>query len=1658
MKLRRILLMLAVYCCWDSLHSQECAGPLSIALQGSTSGQPVIVTTPNAGIDQDICAGLTASITGNIPTVGVGHWELITGPGTLTFGNTASNATSVTASAYGEYTVSWVIADGVCENEDYVVLRFYENSNPANAGPDQDVCELSTTTLQANNPAPFTGYWTQISGPSILQFSDITDPASSVFSSALGVYTIAWHVSYGPCVSADTMVIDFCTPALSLATQVISGNPYSDPGDIATFEYTLTNTGKFTLFGPFNIFDDVLGTIPVITASLAPGQSVTVTAPYTVVFQDFENGSVTTNAFATTIYNMVQYTSQTVQTTALANAADLVIGLGASTNAPDVGENLTFSSSLTNNGPFPATGVSVEVVVANGFGDITNISNGGVYTSSGGLIRLTASRGAASYRAGSVIWTNLTIPVGETLVLTFEAIVQPPGPGISYVNCAAVAGSDQYDPTSAPGDDDPGEDDVDEFTIIPPVADVACAIRQISPTDLPLPNMASSALMLTEIDPSEAKAGELIYWQLETINPGPDTAEQIQINATIPSSFENRQFTVDFGNTWYPWPANNILTLDDLPVTTGRLTVIARAKVPSAALPSSINVTLTSTSLQTYDPNLANNVAVLVTQIGQEADISVDLQQIRPTLRPGDTIEYMLTVTNHGPSDAQDVLLTDAINPALISNARFSVNGGAFAAQWTGSYQIGTLVQDAQAIIRIKGILVNSAPLPNVNPVSNAASVTTSTIEPNLANNAATIQSQLTVEADVRILVTAPPSLKAGENLEYTVNVTNLSNTFQAAGIVVTDLLQASVCDSREVSFDNKQSWQPWTNATQPFDLAPLQNKEFYIRAKTKSTLAAGNIANTFSAVASTPDAWMANNTANTNTSVSVAADLAIAKTLASPPDNLLPGRPIEYLLTFSNAGPSTATNVTIADIIPAAITGPVTYSYCGGAYQTWNGSFSVSNMAPGDGCTLVIRGTIAANFAGSQILNTATINGTSQDPISANNTSTHTAIMGSPAMTLDKTADKKVDVRLGETIVYTYKVVNTGNVALTNVQVNDVHNGLGALSAISPASVASLAAGATATFTATYVVTLADINRKTNIVNTATASATFGSTNLSKTDTESVDVEEFVTIGDAMWHDLNGDGQQNANEPGLAGVQVRLLKADGTFISAKNTDVAGKYQFSGISYGDFYVQIVPPAGYQTTFADMGNDATDSDIGSFNGANTTQVFSVPSGGTRTNIDGGLYKCAQIGDVVFLDVNRNDLWNANEPGINGIQVKLYKKNNNVWDLLRTQTTARKPGQAGHEGYFAFCEAPGQYYLQVVMPPRGLVRARPDIGNNEEIDSDITNGNGLGTTQAFTVISGQVKTDFGAGFYPMGAAGNLVWRDANLNGLQEVNEERVADVKVEAVLVSTGEVAATTFTGVSGEYKLDYLEKQDYYLRFYPPAGYVATLPGMGADSLNSDVDHSFGLNTTRPFSMQPDLTINSLDMGLVFNVLPVEWLDVNVVRENSTHIVTWITARESNVSHYEVERKLDGDQSFVKVGADVSAAGNSSNPKTYSLADKDVSKPATYIYRVKQVDFDGQYAYSKLVKVSHGGVVLADIYPNPAREDVNVDITLPNEATVGIELYDDQSRLVKVLRKPELTQDGTYLWRYSLDEISSGPYTIVIKIDDTIIQKKLLRLR
>ena len=88
------------------------------------------------------------------------------------------------------------------------------------------------------------------------------------------------------------------------------------------------------------------------------------------------------------------------------------------------------------------------------------------------------------------------------------------------------------------------------------------------------------------------------------------------------------------------------------------------------------------------------------------------------------------------------------------------------------------------------------------------------------------------------------------------------------------------------------------------------------------------------------------------------------------------------------------------------------------------------------------------------------------------------------PALQLVEQAEQRIRCRgverlaeVGETITYSFSVTNTGNVTLTNVNVSDAHSGTGSLSAITPASIASLAVGASQTFTATYVVTQADID-----------------------------------------------------------------------------------------------------------------------------------------------------------------------------------------------------------------------------------------------------------------------------------------------------------------------------------------------------------------------------------------------------------------------------------------------------------------------------------------------------------------------------------------------------------------------------------------------------
>ena len=78
------------------------------------------------------------------------------------------------------------------------------------------------------------------------------------------------------------------------------------------------------------------------------------------------------------------------------------------------------------------------------------------------------------------------------------------------------------------------------------------------------------------------------------------------------------------------------------------------------------------------------------------------------------------------------------------------------------------------------------------------------------------------------------------------------------------------------------------------------------------------------------------------------------------------------------------------------------------------------------------------------------------------------------------------------------------------------------------------------------------------------------------------------VAIGDFVWLDADGDGVQDAGEPGLPGVVVRLLDAGGRVAGEDVTDEGGRYELDAASSGPFTLEVVLPAGYQPTLVDVG--------------------------------------------------------------------------------------------------------------------------------------------------------------------------------------------------------------------------------------------------------------------------------------------------------------------------------------------------------------------------------------------------------------------------------------------------------------------------------------
>lgn len=182
------------------------------------------------------------------------------------------------------------------------------------------------------------------------------------------------------------------------------------------------------------------------------------------------------------------------------------------------------------------------------------------------------------------------------------------------------------------------------------------------------------------------------------------------------------------------------------------------------------------------------------------------------------------------------------------------------------------------------------------------------------------------------------------------------------------------------------------------------------------------------------------------------------------------------------------------------------------------------------------------------------------------------------------------------------------------------------------------------------------------------------------------------VTLGQRIWEDLNGNGRQDAGEPGLIGVTVQLWSESGALLQTTVSTVNGAYAFSGLAPGTYRVRVLPPFGYQFTVPNQGTDDTvDSDVEPATGR-TASIVLADATGSR-DWAAGLFRPVTIGDRIWEDVNGNGVLDSGEPGLAGMTVQLFDSR----DTLIASTTTATNGAYTFQGL-----PPGDYYLLVVPP--------------------------------------------------------------------------------------------------------------------------------------------------------------------------------------------------------------------------------------------------------------------------------------------------------------------------------------------------------------------
>jgi uncharacterized repeat protein (TIGR01451 family) len=774
---------------------------------------------------------------------------------------------------------------------------------------------------------------------------------------------------------ADLALGTVATPITAIAgnnisyTQTVTNNGPAAATAVSFTEATPTNTTFASVSAPVGwtcttpavgATGNVNCTDPSVASAAAADIVVGVNVASTVTAATITaNSSVT----ATTSDPNSGNNSTTVNTP-LIDECDLTVTNTGTPSPVTANSNITYTQTVFNHGPSNCSTATFNEATPTG----TTFVSVAAVTTGGGTWTCP--------NVAPVACTNPSVPPNSTVTIT----------AVYHVPTGTAAGTNITDTATAASA-------THDTNLSDNSASVTIGVSVAADADLSVTDTGS---------PNPVTAGQNVTFSQTVSNAGPAAAVTITLTETLPA-------TTTFVSLTGPgtWTCTTVApykcTIANMAANTTANFAFTVTVPTTAASGSTITDSVSVASATTVDPNLNNNSASASVKVADSASLSVANSASPVPVQAGNDITYAQVVTNAGPSAATNASFTENTPP----NTTF-VQLTPIPAGWSCTLpavgSAGTITctnpSFAPGTASFPVVVQVTAGTAHGTAINDTATVTSSTTDPNLANNSATATDVVASSTDADLITTnsaAPLTVAAGSNVTYTQSVTNNGPAAASSPVTFTQTTPPNT---------NFQSILPpagWTCVT------PAVGASGTITCTDGTTMALNAVAN-FSLVlqvaAGTPSGTnigenatassanivpsLTSNTASATVVVANAnsADMAIVKT-ATPSPNVADGDLLTYSLAVTNNGPASATNVTVTDALPTGVTylsASSTAGTCSEADATV--TCLLGTMADAGTATVTI-----ITLAGSPttVVNTATVKADQTDPILTNNSSTQT-------------------------------------------------------------------------------------------------------------------------------------------------------------------------------------------------------------------------------------------------------------------------------------------------------------------------------------------------------------------------------------------------------------------------------------------------------------------------------------------------------------------------------------------------------------------------------------------------------------------------------------------------------------------------------------------